>query len=102
MADQLIAQGLHLSTAHELKNPFGARMPYIDASRGIYRRDGLHVLTRAKMPAVLLEGGTIVNRDEEIEVSTAAYMSRIATSIATAITRVCGFATSVANDRPSD
>jgi N-acetylmuramoyl-L-alanine amidase len=102
IADQLIANGLHFSTAHEPKNLIGARVPYIDASRGIYRRDALRVLTRAKMPAVLLEGGTIVNREEELEVSTPAYRSRIATSIAMAIRRFCGFATSAATDRVID
>jgi D-alanyl-D-alanine dipeptidase len=29
--------------------------PYLDPSRRIYRREALHVLTRAKMPAVLLQ-----------------------------------------------
>jgi N-acetylmuramoyl-L-alanine amidase len=102
IADQLIANGLHFSSAHEPKKLFGARVPYIDASRGIYRRDALHVLTRAKMPAVLLEGGTIVNREEELEVSTPAYRSRIATSVAVAIRRFCGFAASAATDRVID
>jgi N-acetylmuramoyl-L-alanine amidase len=102
IADQLIANGLHVSTAHELQKPFGARMPYIDPARGIYRRDALHVLTHAKMPAVLLEGGTIVNRDEELEVSTTAYRSKIATSVATAINRLCGFLASAATDRVID
>jgi N-acetylmuramoyl-L-alanine amidase len=102
LADQLIANGLHFSTAHEPKNLFGARAPYIDPSRGIYRRDALHVLTRAKMPAVLLEGGTIVNREEELEVSTPAYRSKIGTSVAMAIRRFCGFAASAAADRSTD
>jgi uncharacterized protein YraI len=44
------------------------------------------------MPAVLLEGGTIVNRDEEIEVSTPAYRSRVAASVATAMSRFCNAA----------
>jgi N-acetylmuramoyl-L-alanine amidase len=102
IADQLIANGLHFSTAHEPKNLFGARAAYIDPSRGIYRRDALHVLTRAKMPAVLLEGGTIVNREEELEVSTPAYRSKIGTSVAVAIRRFCGFAASAATDRAID
>jgi N-acetylmuramoyl-L-alanine amidase len=96
IANQLIANGLHFSTAHEPKNLFGARAPYIDASRGIYRRDALRVLRRAKMPAVLLEGGTIINREEELEVSTPAYRSRIAVSVAMAIRSFCGFAASAA------
>jgi len=99
IADQLIANGLHVSSAHELQNPIGARKPYIDSSRGIYRRDALHVLTHARMPAVLLEAGTIVNREEELEVSTAAYKSKIATSVVTAINKLCGFSASASTDR---
>jgi N-acetylmuramoyl-L-alanine amidase len=102
IADQLIANGLHFSTAHDPKNLFGARKPYIDASRGIYRRDALHVLTHARTPAVLLEGGTIVNREEELEVSTPAYRLRIATSVAMAVRNFCGYATSAATDRRRD
>jgi N-acetylmuramoyl-L-alanine amidase len=102
IAGQLMASGLHFSTAHEPRNLFGARAAYIDASRGIYRRDALRVLRRAKMPAVLLEGGTIVNREEELEVSTPAYRLRIATSVAMAIGRFCGFAVSAAVDRVND
>jgi N-acetylmuramoyl-L-alanine amidase len=99
IADQLIANGLHVSTAHEPNNPAGARAPYIDASRGIYRRDALHVLTWAEMPAILLEGGTIVNRDEELEVSTPAYRSKVAASAAAAISRFCAFTASDATYR---
>jgi N-acetylmuramoyl-L-alanine amidase len=102
IADQLIANGLHFSTAHEPKNPFGARAPYIDPSRGIYRRDALHVLTWAKMPAVLLEGGTIINREEELDVSTPAYRSKVGASVAMAIRKFCGFAASAATDRVID
>jgi N-acetylmuramoyl-L-alanine amidase len=92
IADQLMASGLHFSTAHEPGNPAGARAPYLDSSRGIYRRDELHVLRRAAMPAVLLEAGTIVNRNEEIEVSTPAYRSRVAAAVATAISKFCDLA----------
>lgn len=92
IADELMAQGLHFSTVHEPGNPAGARAPYIDASRGIYRRDNLAVLRYAAMPAILLEAGTIVNRDEEIEVSTPAYRSKVAAAVAAAISRYCGAA----------
>ena len=89
IADELIASGLHVSTAHEPANPFGARAPYIDAPRGIYRRDALHVVSHARMPAVLLEGGTIVNRNEELEVSKPDYRSKVAASVAAAIGSFC-------------
>jgi len=41
------------------------------------------------MPAVLLEAGVIVNRDEELVVSTPAYQGIIATAITEAVTKFC-------------
>ncbi|HEX9470195.1 MAG TPA: N-acetylmuramoyl-L-alanine amidase [Bradyrhizobium sp.] len=89
LADQLIESGLQFTTIHELKNPEGARVPYLDSTRGIYRRDNLVVLKQTKMPAVLLEAGVIVNRVEELVVSTPAYQAIIATAITEAVRKFC-------------
>jgi D-alanyl-D-alanine dipeptidase len=89
LADQLMASGLHFTTVHEQNNPVGARVPYLDSKRGIYRRDNLVVLKHTEMPAVLLEAGVIVNRDEELVVSTPAYQAIIATAVTEAVRRFC-------------
>jgi N-acetylmuramoyl-L-alanine amidase len=89
LADQLIGSGLDFTTVHQPNNPAGARVPYLDSTRGIYRRDNLVVLKNTKMPAVLLEAGVIVNRDEELVLSTPAYQTIIATAIAEAVRRFC-------------
>ena len=89
LADQLIASGLHFTTIHEQNNLAGARAPYLDSKRGIYRRDNLVVLKHTKMPAVLLEAGVIANRDEELVVSTPAYQGIIAASIVEAVKKFC-------------
>jgi zinc D-Ala-D-Ala dipeptidase len=89
MADQLMASGLHFTTTHEPDNPVGARVPYLDSSRGIYRRDNLVILKHASMPAVLLEAGVIVNRDEELVVSTPAYQGIIASAVTEAVKKFC-------------
>ena len=89
LADQLMGSGLHFTTAHELKNPVGAKVPWFDSTRGIYRRDWLVVLRNTNMPAVLLEAGVIVNRDEELLVSTPAYQTTIATAIVEAVRKFC-------------
>jgi D-alanyl-D-alanine dipeptidase len=89
LADQLMASGLHFTTVHEQNNPVGARAPYLDSKRGIYRRDNLVVLKHTKMPAVLLEAGVIVNRDEELVVSTPAYQAIIATAVVEAVRKFC-------------
>jgi D-alanyl-D-alanine dipeptidase len=89
IADQLMASGLHFTTSHEPNNPVGARVPYLDSSRGIYRRDNLVILKHASMPAVLLEAGVIVNRDEELVVSTPAYQGIVATAVTEAVKKFC-------------
>ena len=92
LADQLIRGGLHFTTVHEPSNPTGARAPFADPTRGIYRRDRLLVLSKTEMPAVLLEAGVIVNRDEELAVTTPAYRTTIATAIVEAVTKFCNAA----------
>jgi N-acetylmuramoyl-L-alanine amidase len=89
LADQLMGSGLHFTTAHELKNPVGARVPWFDSTRGIYQRDWLVVLRNTNMPAVLLEAGVIVNREEELLVSTPAYQTTIATAVAETLRKFC-------------
>jgi len=42
------------------------------------------------MPAVLLEAGVIVNRDEELALSTLARQAAISAAIADAIRKFCG------------
>jgi D-alanyl-D-alanine dipeptidase len=84
-----MASGLHFTTTHEPNNPVGARVPYLDSSRGIYRRDNLVILKHTSMPAVLLEAGVIVNRDEELVVSTPAYQGIIATAVTEAVKKFC-------------
>jgi N-acetylmuramoyl-L-alanine amidase len=39
-----------------------------DKEIGVYRHDGLGVLGWARMPAVLLEAGSIINQEEELAI----------------------------------
>ena len=59
--------------------------PIIDKQKGIYAFDDLVVLKTAKMPAVLLECGVIVNRIEEQKLDTREYRNRLTNAIETAI-----------------
>ena len=91
LADRLMAKGLQFTTIHDLDHREGAHVPYADAARGIYQRDhDVFVLHDARMPAVLIEGGSIVNRDEELQVSTPAFRSLIASSVVESIEAFCG------------
>jgi N-acetylmuramoyl-L-alanine amidase len=89
LADQLVARELHFTTFHEVANPAGARVPYMDSTRGIYRRDRLAVLNFTKMPGLLLEAGFIINRDEELVLSSPSHQEKIASAIVEAVGIFC-------------
>jgi N-acetylmuramoyl-L-alanine amidase len=59
--------------------------PVLDKEKGIYSFDNLVVLKTAQMPAVLLECGVIVNRDEEEKLNDPAYRGRLIDAISSAI-----------------
>jgi len=59
--------------------------PIIDQTRGIYAFDDLLVLKNAKIPAVLLECGVIVNRNEEQDLNSPEYRARMIDAIESAI-----------------
>ena len=89
LADELIDSGLTFTTIHETRHPEGARVPFVDSTRGIYRRDNLVVLREAEMPAVLIEGGMIVNRDEELALASPLRQTTIASAVVAAVTKFC-------------
>jgi N-acetylmuramoyl-L-alanine amidase len=59
--------------------------PIIDPAKGVYAFDDLLVLKNAKMPAVLLESGVIVNRNEEQDLNSPKYRARMIAAIESAI-----------------
>jgi len=59
--------------------------PVLDKEKGIYSFDDLVVLKSAKMPAVLLECGVIVNRAEEENLNDPVYRSRLVDAISRAV-----------------
>ena len=65
------------------------RRDLVDAEAGVYRYDALIVLRTARMPAVLLEAGSIVNRDEELLLASAGHQLLIAGSVANAVESFC-------------
>jgi N-acetylmuramoyl-L-alanine amidase len=65
------------------------RRALVDASAGVYRYDQLIVLRTAHMPAVLLEAGSIVNREEELLLASTERQTLIATSVFDAVAHFC-------------
>lgn len=74
-------------TAHHAEPIPGENRELVDPERGLYRYDGLAVLYRATMPAVLVEAGVIVNRDEELALTDPARRERMARAVAQGVAR---------------
>jgi N-acetylmuramoyl-L-alanine amidase len=54
----------------------------LDSEAGVYRYDELIVLRRTSTPAALLEAGSIVNRQEELELGTPERRSLTSAAVA--------------------
>lgn len=85
----LRAQGLTPSLYHAEAIP-GENRPLLDARLGIHRFDNLAVLRTATMPAVLLESGVIVNRQEEMAAADGSRGRHVAQAVTAAVTGMCG------------
>ena len=89
LGQQLEHRGLHY-TPHYTSALMGHRRRIlVDAEAGVYRYDQLIVLRQTRMPAVLLEAGSIVNRQEELELATPERRSLTSAAIATAVANFC-------------
>jgi N-acetylmuramoyl-L-alanine amidase len=65
------------------------RRKLVDPDVGVYRYDQLIVLRGTQMPAVLLEAGSIINREEELEMNSAERLDLISASLTTAVEMFC-------------
>ena len=86
---QLKARGLQY-TPHYTEKFMGSRQrKLVDADAGVYRYDQLIVLRKTRMPAVLLEAGSIVNRDEELLLESPERQAAIAAAVTGAVEAFC-------------
>jgi N-acetylmuramoyl-L-alanine amidase len=65
----------------------GERKPFADRANGVHYYDNLIVLKTARSPAVLLEAGVIVNREEETKMLSPDTRRRIAAAVAGGLNR---------------
>jgi len=65
----------------------GESKPFADKVNGVHYYDNLIVLKTARTPAVLLEAGVIVNRDEELQMQSESVRKRIAEAVAAGLQR---------------
>ena len=86
---QLRARGLQY-TPHYVEKFMGHRQrQLVDTEAGVYRYDQLIVLKSTHMPAVLLEAGSIINRDEELAMGEPQRRARISAAVTDAVTAFC-------------
>ena len=85
-------KGKGLKYAEQYASPIMGRYRHdlLDKDVGVYRYDHLVVLMTTHMPAVLLEAGSIINRDEEVQMASPERQDMITSSVATAFKKFCG------------
>ncbi len=89
LGQQLKARGLQY-TPHYTESFMGRwQHKLLDADAGVYRYDTLFVLKNTQMPAVLLEAGSIVNRDEELVLASPERQQLISAAVVDAVDSFC-------------
>ena len=86
---EMKAQGLDY--AHQYTQPIMGRyqFPLLNKETGVYSHDELIVLGRTRIPAVLLEAGSIINRDEELKMSSPERQNVTASAVTAAVKEFC-------------
>lgn len=82
----LRAAGFSPSLYHADRIP-GENKPFADKTNGVHYYDNLIVLKSATTPAVLLEAGVILNRDEDLKMRSQEVQKRIAGAAALGLER---------------
>jgi len=89
LGKELQARGLHYTPHYTLALMGHHRRELIDAEAGVYRFDQLIVLRMTRMPAVLLEAGSIVNRQEELELASPERRALTSAAVVAAVGDFC-------------
>jgi N-acetylmuramoyl-L-alanine amidase len=85
----LQARGLQFTPHYTLPLMGHRQRLLLDADAGVYRYDQLVVLRYTRMPALLLEAGSIVNREEELELVTPERRTLTSAAVAAAVEEFC-------------
>jgi N-acetylmuramoyl-L-alanine amidase len=86
---ELQKRGLHYTPHYTLPLMGRYRRALLDAEAGVYRYDQLIVLRHTMMPAVLVEAGSIVNRQEELELAKPERRLLVAKAVTAAVEDFC-------------
>jgi N-acetylmuramoyl-L-alanine amidase len=86
---EMKAQGLHYAQQYTQAIMGRYRHPLLDKEAGVYSYDQLVVLRKARMPAALLEAGSIINRDEELKMDSPERRNIISSGVTAAVKEFC-------------
>jgi N-acetylmuramoyl-L-alanine amidase len=86
---QLKAGGLQYTPHYTRADMGNRRRDLVDAEAGVYRYDRLMVLSATRMPAVLLEAGSIINREEELQVIRPERHALVSAAVTGAVEQFC-------------
>jgi N-acetylmuramoyl-L-alanine amidase len=89
LGQELQKRGLHYTPHYTFALMGRYRHELVDADAGVYRYEQLVVLRSTVMPAVLLEAGSIVNRQEELELATPERRLMVAQAVTAAVENFC-------------
>jgi N-acetylmuramoyl-L-alanine amidase len=89
VGEELRRAGFRPSLYHADPIP-GEMKPFADRSNGVHYYDNLAVLKGAASPALLLEAGVIVNRDEELALAASGARERMSGAVAAGLARCLG------------
>lgn len=89
VAKEMKAQGLQYARQYSQAIMGRYQHPLLNEETGVYSYDKLIVLKKTRMPAVLLEAGSIINRDEELRVASPEHREIISSGVAIAAKQFC-------------
>ena len=89
LGSRMAAQDLQFARQYDQLFMGRYQRPLLDWDAGVYRYDELVVLRQTVMPAVLLEAGSIINRDEELVMASPEHHDKVSTAVTGAVREYC-------------
>jgi N-acetylmuramoyl-L-alanine amidase len=86
---EMKAQGLDYARQYTQAIMGRYQRPILNKETGVYRYDELIVLRKTQMAAALLEAGSIINRDEELKMSSPERRNIISSGVTAAVKEFC-------------
>ena len=89
LAKEMKANGLQYARQYSQAVMGRYQHPLLNKETGVYSYDELIVLRKTRMPAVLLEAGSIINRDEELKMDSPEHRDIVSGSVVAAAKEFC-------------